>query len=53
MYRTTSVLALGLFIGLAPIGALAQTQSTDTDTQLQTTQPADSQQSTDTRRASR
>jgi hypothetical protein len=48
MYRTTSVLALGLFIGLAPIGALAQTQSTDTDTQLQTTQPADSQQSTDT-----
>jgi hypothetical protein len=48
MFRTTSVLALGLFIGLAPVGALAQTQSTDTDTQLQTTQPADAQQSTGT-----
>ena len=48
MYRTTRVLALGLFIGLAPIGALAQTQSSDTDTQLQTTQSTDTQQSTDT-----
>jgi hypothetical protein len=48
MYRTTSVLALGLFIGLAPIGVHAQTQSTDTDTQLQTTQPADTQTQTET-----
>ncbi|HUE45576.1 MAG TPA: PRC-barrel domain-containing protein [Aestuariivirgaceae bacterium] len=48
MYRTTSVLALGLFIGLAPIGALAQTQSTDTDTQLQTTQSTDTQTQTET-----
>ena len=46
MYRTTSVLALGLFIGLAPIGALAQTDNTDT--QLQTTQPADTQTQTET-----
>jgi hypothetical protein len=48
MYRTTSVMALGLFLGLAPIGALAQTQTDDTDTQLQTTQPSDTQQSTQT-----
>jgi hypothetical protein len=48
MNRTTSILALGLFIGLAPVGALAQTQSTDTDTQLQTTQPADTQTQTQT-----
>jgi hypothetical protein len=48
MYRTTSVLALGLFIGLAPVGALAQTQSTDTDTQLQTTQSTDTQTQTET-----
>ena len=47
MYRTTSVLALGLFLGFAPIGALAQTQTDDTDTQ-QLTQPSDTQQSTDT-----
>jgi hypothetical protein len=47
MYRTTSVLALGLFLGFAPIGALAQTQTDDTDTQ-QLTQPSDSEQSTDT-----
>jgi hypothetical protein len=46
MYRTTSVLALGLFIGLAPVGALAQTDNTDT--QLQTTQPADTQTQTET-----
>jgi hypothetical protein len=48
MYRTTSVMALGLFLGLAPIGALAQTQSNDTDTQLQTTQPSDTQTQTET-----
>jgi hypothetical protein len=47
MYRTTSVLALGLFLGLAPIGALAQTQSDDTDTQ-QLTQPPETGQSTET-----
>jgi hypothetical protein len=46
MHRTTSLLALGLFLGLAPIGAVAQTTSTDTDTQL--TQPSDSGQSTET-----
>lgn len=48
MYRTTSVMALGLFLGLAPIGALAQTQSDDTDTQMQTTQPSDDQAQSDT-----
>jgi hypothetical protein len=53
MYRTTSVLALGLFIGLAPIGALAQTDDTDTqlqtDTQTQTeTMQTDDQQATET-----
>ena len=48
MYRTTSVMALGLFIGLAPIGALAQTQTDNGDTQLQTTtQSSDTQQSND------
>ena len=46
MHRTTSLLALGLFLGLAPIGALAQSTSTDTDTQV--TQPSDSGQSTQT-----
>jgi hypothetical protein len=39
-------LALGLFLGLAPIGAVAQTTSTDTD--VQATQPADSGQTTET-----
>lgn len=48
MYRTTSVMALGLFLGLAPIGALAQTQADDADTQLQTTQPMDNQTQTET-----
>jgi hypothetical protein len=38
MYRTTSVMALGLFLGLAPIGALAQTDDTDTQQQMQGTQ---------------
>jgi hypothetical protein len=48
MYRTTSVMALGLFLGLAPVGALAQTQ-TDTDTQQQELmQPSESEQSTET-----
>jgi hypothetical protein len=46
MHRTTSFLALGLFLGLAPIGAVAQTTSTDTD--VQATQPADSGQTTET-----
>ena len=49
MYRTTSVMALGLFLGLAPIGALAQTQTDDTDTQQQELmQPSESEQSTET-----
>ena len=48
MLRTTSVLALGLFLGIAPIGALAQTQTDDTTTQQQVTQPSDTQQSTGT-----
>jgi hypothetical protein len=39
MYRTTSVMALGLFLGLAPAGALAQTQTYETETQQQTTEP--------------
>jgi hypothetical protein len=50
MYRTTSVMALGLFLGLAPIGALAQTQTDDTNIQQQQqqlTQPSDDQQATD------
>ncbi len=46
MHRTTSLLALGLFLGLAPIGAQAQTTSTDTNVEV--TQPADSGQSTET-----
>jgi hypothetical protein len=42
-------MALGLFLGLAPIGALAQTQTDDTDTQQQEmTQPSESEQSTET-----
>lgn len=45
MYRSTSVMALGLFLGLAPIGALAQTDDTDTQQQMQGTQ----QQMQDTR----
>jgi len=49
MYRTTSVMALGLFLGLAPVGALAQTQTDDTDTQQQELmQPSESEQSTET-----
>jgi sporulation protein YlmC with PRC-barrel domain len=40
MYRTTSVMALGLFLGLAPVGALAQTTTDQTQTQQQlTTEP--------------
>jgi hypothetical protein len=40
MYRTTSVMALGLFLGLAPVGALAQTTTDQTQTQEQlTTEP--------------
>jgi hypothetical protein len=42
-------MALGLFLGLAPIGALAQTQTDDTDTQQQEMmQPSESEQSTET-----
>jgi hypothetical protein len=41
MFRTTSVMALGLFLGLAPVGGLAQTQTDDTlQTQQQATEPA-------------
>jgi hypothetical protein len=39
MYRTTSVMALGLFLGFAPVGALAQTTTDQTQTQQQLTEP--------------
>jgi uncharacterized protein YrrD len=38
MYRTTSVLALGLFLGLAPAGLNAQTQTQEPTAQQQTQQ---------------
>jgi len=40
MYRTTSIMALGLFLGLAPVGLVAQTQTYESGTQQQTTKPA-------------
>lgn len=40
MYRTTSLLALGLFLGLAPVGAQAQTQTQEPAQQQMKQQPA-------------